>query len=325
METQPDVVFYEAFEEETAALQRHLPAALRARFTWKTIQETGDSLPPAPLISVRTQSVLPAAWAGALSAILTRSTGYDHLTAYRARVQAPALQFGYLPLYCNRAVAEHAAMLWLALLRRLPRQQHQFAAFHRDDLSGAECRGRVLLVVGVGNIGHEVVDLGRGLGMTVLGADPVRRWPDVTYTTYAEAAPQADVLVVSMNLTEANRGFFDHERLARLKAGAIFINVARGELADAAALLQALAAGRLGGVGLDVYDREPELAVALRAGHAQALPGLDAVLALSRRDDVICTPHNAFNTVESVERKSAQSVEQVLHWRQTGRFLWPVP
>lgn len=325
MSVPTDVVFYEAFEEEAAALRRHLPAGIAARFAWQTIQEAGETAVPAPLISIRTQSVLPVSWARDLKGILTRSTGYDHLAAYRDRTGGTDVGLGYLPLYCNRAVAEHAMLLWMALLRRLPRQVRQFAAFHRDGLTGRECRGRTLAVVGVGNIGHEVVDLGRGLGMTVLGVDPVRRWPDVTYVAFAEAAARADVLVACMNLTSANRGFFDPTRLGQVRPGAIFVNVARGELVDAAALLAALASGHLAGVGLDVYDQEPELAVALRAGSVQGRPDLEAILALARRDDVICTPHNAFNTLESVERKAAQSIEQILHCRQTGGFLWPVP
>ncbi len=320
-----DTVFYEAFEEEERAIRSHLTPDLDAHFTWKTIQESGDQAPPAAVVSIRTQSAIPVHWATQLRGILSRSTGYDHLVAYRGSSAAADLQFGYLPLYCNRAVAEHAMMLWMALLRRLPRQLRQFGSFHRDGLTGAECRGRTLLVVGVGQIGHEVVDIGRGLGMRVLGVDPERRWDDVTYAAYDEAAPLADVVVAAMNLTPASRGFFGQARLAQLRAGAVFVNVARGELADAAALLAALERGHLAGVGLDVYDQEPELAVALRAGHGQASPAVSAVLALAQRDDVLCTPHNAFNTRESVERKSAQSIEQLEHLRRTGRFLWPVP
>jgi D-lactate dehydrogenase len=67
------------------------------------------------------------------------------------------------------------------------------------------------------------------------------------------------------------------------------------------------------------------LAVALRSGTSTPAAAVDAVLALAQRDDVLCTPHNAFNTHESVERKSAQSIEQLEHLRRTGRFLWPVP
>jgi D-lactate dehydrogenase len=319
-----DAVFYEAFAEEERALRAHLPPDISAHFTWKTIQESGDPVPPAPVISIRTQSTLPPPWAAHLRAILSRSTGYDHLVDYRNRVTAD-LQLGYLPLYCNRAVAEHAMLLWMGLLRRLPRQLRQFGSFQRDGLTGAECRGRTLLVVGVGHIGHEIVDIGRGLGMRVLGVDPVRRWDDVTYVSFDEAAPMADVVVAAMNLTPASRGFFNSLRLLQLRAGAVFVNVARGELAEAEALLAALHRGALAGVGLDVYDQEPELAVALRSGTSTPAAAVDAVLALAQRDDVLCTPHNAFNTHESVERKSAQSIEQLEHLRRTGRFLWPVP
>ena len=324
MNPPPDVVFYEAFAEEEQAIRGHLPAGISARFTRNTIQEAGDGTPPAAVISIRTQSVVPTPWADRLRGILTRSTGYDHLLAYRANAQTD-LQFGFLPLYCSRAVAEHAMLLWMALLRRLPRQLRQFGSFQRDGLTGSECRGRTLVVVGVGNIGHELVDIGRGLGMRVLGIDPVRRWDDVTYASYEEAAPLAEVLVAAMNLTPSSRGFFDRPRLAQLQTGALFVNIARGELADAAALLEGLQDGRLAGVGLDVYDQEPEVAVALRAGCGQTSAAVAAVLKLAQRDDVVCTPHNAFNTHESVERKSAQAVEQLEHLRRTGHFLWPVP
>lgn len=328
MDTQayPDVVFYEAFDEEAAALRRHLPEGLAARFEKDTVQEVGDRAPPAPLISIRTQSLIPSAWGGDLRGILSRSTGYDHLVAYRAQVAPPGPDLGYLPLYCHRAVAEQALLLWLALLRRLPRQVRQFGAFERDGITGRECRGRTLVVVGVGTIGHEVVDIGRGLGMTVLGVDPVRRWPDVEYRDYDEAAARAEIVVACMNLTPDSRGFFDVARLAQLRPGAVLVNVARGELVEAPALLAALEAGHLAGAGLDVYDQEPALAVALRRGVAMATsPECQAVMALARREDVVCTPHNAFNTHESVERKAAQSVQQILHLREHGAFLWPVP
>ena len=318
------VFFYEAFEEEARVLRSLLPSGVDAGFTAATIQEHGASVPPAPFISTRTQSVIPAEWASSLAAILTRSTGYDHVSAY-LEASGAAIPSGYLPLYCNRAVAEHALLLWLALLRKLPRQQRQFERFHRDGLTGGECAGRTLVVVGVGNIGHEVAKIGRGLDMHVLGVDIVRRWPDLNYVPAEEALPQADVIVCAMNLTDGNRRYF-HDRLLRAtKRGVIFVNVARGELADVAALLTLLDEGHVAGVGLDVYDLEPELAVALRSGKPCSSAAVAAVLSLARRPDVVCTPHNAFNTGEAVERKSSQSMEQIRHFLERGEFLWPVP
>ena len=320
----PHVYFYEAFAEEAEALRRLLPARVSAGYTDATIQEAGHAAPPADIISIRTQSQLPPTWAPQLRAILSRSTGYDHLEASAAAVAQPP-QLGYLPLYCHRAVAEHALLLWLALLRRLPRQVAQFCQFHRDGLTGGECQGRTLAVVGVGNIGREVCQIGAALGMQVIGVDRDPRHPEVASHTIDEALAAADVVVCAMDLNSSNLHYFDAARLARIKRGAVLVNVSRGELSPSTALLAALESGQLGGVGLDVYDHEAPLAVALRTQRHVDDPEVQAALALSRRDDVLCTPHNAFNSIEAVERKSEHSVQQIEALLATGQFLWPAP
>jgi len=319
-----DVFFFEAFEEEAEALRAHLPAGVKAAFTADTIQEWGGTDPDAAVISIRTQSQIPAAWAPTLGGILTRSTGYDHVLRYLAQAPTP-VPAGYLPLYCNRAVAEQALLLWMALLRRLPVQQAQFRRFHRDGITGRECRDKTLAVFGVGHIGHELVRIGHGLDMQVLGVDLEPRHSDVDYVTPEAALAAADIVVCAMNLTAENEGYFDATRWRQTKPGALFINIARGELSPAIALAEALNAGRLAGVGLDVYNHEPELAVALRRDHPSTDPEILALLALSQRSDVICTPHNAFNTAESVSRKSAHSMQQIQAFLETGTFLWPLP
>lgn len=324
MDTRPQVFFYEAFQEEAEELRAHLPGEVEAGFTADTIQEHGNAVPPARVISIRTQSVIPASWSGSLSAILSRSTGYDHVAAYR-RATGTDAQCGYLPLYCSRAVAEQAMLLWSALLRRLPTQVAQFRQFHRDGLTGREIEGRTLAVVGVGNIGREVVRIGEGLGMHVRGVDLVRRHPSVNYVGIDEALQWADVIVCAMNLTGQNRAFFDYDRLRVVNPGAVLVNIARGELCVPGDLLRLLREGILGGIGMDVYDDEPALAIALRTGKESSSASARVVHELAQLPNVICTPHNAFNTVESVTRKSAQSVEQLQAFWNHGEFLWPVP
>jgi D-lactate dehydrogenase len=319
-----DVYFYEAFEEEAAALRRLLPASFSAGYTDLTIQEAGHDAPPARVISVRTQSQLPLAWAPALQAILSRSTGYDHLAAYAAATTTP-VALGYLPLYCHRAVAEQAMLLWMALLRRLPVQMRQFHDFHRDGISGFECEGRTLAVVGVGHIGREVCRIGGALGMRVLGVDRNPQHAEVNYVAIDDALPQADVLVCAMDLNASNHGYFSAARWNQVKRGAVFVNISRGELSPSAELVAALNAGQLSAVGMDVYNHESLLAVALRTKHPSDDAEVQATLELARRDDVICTPHNAFNSFEAVERKSDHSVQQIVALRETGRFLWPAP
>jgi len=319
-----DVYFYEAFEEEAKALQSYMPSHVRAGYTWKTIQESGDRTPPARLISVRTQSYLPPDWGEDLDGILSRSTGYDHLIAYRNRCNAnPAL--GYLPLYCNRAVAEQAALLWMACLRKLEQQRSQFLKFQSDGLTGSECRGKRLLVVGVGNIGSEIVNIGRGLQMEVRGVDIVEKYPDVTYVSGEEGIAWADIICCSMNLTQVNAGYFSYDLLKRAKPGIIFINIARGELSPCTGLLKLVEEGRIAGLALDVYNHESELAVSLREGRPSQDPEVQTVHRLATYPNVIMTPHNAFNTEEAVQTKSEHSVRQLIHLMEEGRFEWPVP
>ncbi len=302
-----DVFFYETFEEEAAALREHLPAQVRVGFTWKTIQETGDVEPPAPLISIRTQSIIPPAWTGKVRGIVSRTTGIDHLVG----IQIP---YGHLPHYCSRAVAEQAILLMMALLRKLPRQIDQFPDFHRDGLTGRECAGKKLLVVGVGDIGLEVVKIGLGLGMDVRGVDILQKHPLVTYGSINEGLAWADVIVCAMNLTTENVGYFKYDVLKQARRGVVFVNVARGEFSPTNDLVKLLDEGHVSALALDVYEKESALAVALRSGKS-GFP-------LLNRANVILTPHNAFNTDEAVERKAEQTVQQIEHFMQNGEFLW---
>ncbi len=296
--------FYEAFEEEVTALRRHLPLDIEAGFTWKTIQESGEATPPARIISIRTQSAIPTTWFSQLDGVLARTTGWDHLVGLPVKC-------GHLPLYCNRAVAEQAMLLWMALLRNLPQQVAQFARFHRDGLTGAECAGKNLLVVGAGYVGSEVVKIGRGLEMNVRRVDIIPERADVSIE---EGLPWADIIVCTMNLTPKNRGYFNYSRLRQARRGVVFVNVARGEMSPTADLARLLDEGHLGGMALDVYEDEGKVATALRSGHGS--------FPLAGRPNVILTPHNAFNTHEAVERKADQSVQQVRHFMEHGRFLW---
>ena len=318
------VYFYEAFEEEAACLRTYLPEDISAEFSEKTIQELDSPEPPAEIISVRTQSIIPPEWSGKVRAILARTTGYDHMQAYQ-RLVGHEVPCGHLPLYCARAVAEQAMLLWTALIRKLPLQQAQFETFNRDGLTGRECLGKNLLVVGVGNIGHEVVSIATALGMNVKGIDIVERHAEVEYVDFGKELMHADILVCAMNLTQDNRNYFNYEVLRNCKPGLIFVNISRGECSPAVELVQLIEAGCLGGVGLDVHDNEAALAVSARRGEQQDDPEKQAVERLAGKSNVILTPHNAFNTEEAVQRKSEQSVTQITTFLATGSFQWPVP
>ncbi len=317
-----DVMFYEVFEEEQEALVRFLPKDVKAGFTEHTIQASRAKALPAPLIAIRTQSVIPSGWRTQLAGVFTRSSGFDHLREVMRQVPR-GLSCGYLPSYCARAVAEQAAMMLLALLRQLKKQTRQFERFHRSGIVGGECLERRLLVIGVGQIGREMVELGQGLGMQVRGVDLVESVSSVPYVSLGEGIRWAQAIVVCLPLTELTHGMLNYQALKEVEHGAILVNVSRGEITPLRDLERLLQEGILGGVGLDVYEEESSLSEALRRGRGKKKAETQLILSLKDRDNVILTPHNAFNTREALEKKARQSVEALVGFLKDNRFPEP--
>lgn len=314
-----DVFFYEAFAEEAKALKELLGDSITYDLSPQTIQESGHSTPPARIISIRTQSVVPESWADNIEGILSRSTGYDHLASYLTAIKKP-LPCGYLEEYATRAVAEQAIMLMMALLRKLPQQTGRFSSFNRDGLTGRECAGKNLLIVGVGRIGGEIASIARGLGVNIKGVDPVVRHPHIDYVDQREGIRWADVVICAMNLTPENTGYFSYDLLRHGKKGILLINIARGEHTPAADLLRLLREERLGGLGLDVYENEPAVAFDLRNHTSSQSREAEIIREMMNYPNVIFTPHNAFNTLEALRRKAQFTVQQVIYFLENHDF-----
>jgi len=319
-----DVMFYEAFKEEEEAIKKFLPDNVSARFTSQTIRESGDSEPLAELISIRTQSQIPNHWAKSVKGILTRSHGFDHLLTFRRECNAK-IAFGYLDNYCARAVAEQAILTMMALMRKLKKQLKNFDTFDRDGLTGLECRGRKVLVAGVGRIGSEIVDIAKGMRMDVKGFDIDQKLSDLAYVSLEEGLVWADVLFCALPLTEDTKRMFNYQAFQKATPGLTFINISRGEISPVEDLNRLIDNKILGGVGLDVYPQETTLAHNLRNNHKSKTAAERAIIELSKREQVLFTPHNAFNTQEALEQKASLSVEALIYHIKHGSFPCPVP
>jgi glycerate dehydrogenase len=153
-----------------------------------------------------------------------------------------------------------------------------------------ELAGKTLVVLGQGEIGRAVSRIGAAFGMKIIAA-AVPGSTTHERVPLAQALPQADVISLHCPLTPSTHGLVGRDFLAALPAGAILINTSRGPVVDQAALVEALAAGKLGGVGLDVLEREPPL------------PG-DPLLAADApwADRLLVTPHLGWGTVEARAR-----------------------
>ena len=326
----PDVYFYETFAEEKELLQKYLiPVGISAEFISLTIQESKHRKPEAKLISIRTQSRIPAHWQ---VPVISRSTGFDHLAEYAKKVPC-----GYLPHYCNRAVAEQAMVLWMNLLRKMPAQVKHFQTFNRDALTGRELHGKKVVVFGVGKIGYEIYQLAKALGMEPFGVDIYQNYQDVHYLSPEEGVKSADIIVCAMNLFANNKRYFHYHFLKQAKQGALFVNISRGELSPTKDLLKLLQEEHLGGVALDVFENEDIIAEQLRSRWSGAeatgklvdekigeLEEVKVLRELQQHHNVILTPHNSFNTHEAVLRKCQQTVQQIESFLQKGELVWKV-
>jgi D-3-phosphoglycerate dehydrogenase / 2-oxoglutarate reductase len=223
---------------------------------------TGDwraQLAEAEALIVRGDAVVTAddiAAAPKLRVIGRSGVGVDNidLTAAAAR----GIPVVIAPGSAARAVAEGALAFALALLKRLPElgaavRARDWAA--RDRIEVLDAAGATMGIVGYGRIGRELGDLASALGMHVLAHDPE---VDDAATPLDALFANADIVSLHAPLTDETRGLVGPELLAQANPGLILVNTARGALVSSLDdLLAALESGRLGGVGLDVFDEEP--------------------------------------------------------------------
>lgn len=202
-----------------------------------------------------------------------------------------------IPLYVNRgvnaeSVAEHALLLILACLRRLPKvDQNTKRGIWEKQAQGiqtAELRGKTVGLIGMGSIARTLVSLLQPFQVRILYSDPfpadaLERAYGLTRVALDTLYREADIVSIHCPLTEETRGLIDAAALERFKDGAILVNTARGEIVDPAAAAQALRSGKLAFAGLDVHCTEP--------------PPAD--YPFRALENVILTPHIAGVTVDS--------------------------
>jgi phosphoglycerate dehydrogenase-like enzyme len=211
----------------------------------------------------------------------------------------------------SRAVAEHAMSLMLALSRRLPEardnQRQRIWRGMIGDLSQREDElgGKTLLVVGLGDIGGRVARLAKAFDMHVVG---LRRDPGLgrgaadaihAMKELGRLLPDADFVALTCPLVPETHHLVDAEALGRMKPTAYLVNVARGRVVDEQALIEALAARRIAGAGIDVTEEEP----------------LAPVSPLWAMEQVLITPHTAGET-----RRYEDNVIEIL--RDNLERLW---
>jgi D-3-phosphoglycerate dehydrogenase len=207
--------------------------------------------------------------------------------------------------------AEHAIAMMFALARDIPQANVSTHAgkWEKSRFMGVELTGKVLGVIGCGNIGSIVADRALGLKMRVIAFDPFltpERAMDlgVEKVELADLLSRADFITLHTPLTDQTRGILDAKSLALTKPGVRIINCARGGLIDEAALKAAIESGHVAGAALDVFLVEP----------AKENP-------LFALEQVICTPHLGASTNEAQENVALQVAEQMADFLVSGAIV----
>lgn len=268
-----------------------------------------------------------------LKLITTRSTGFDHVDCALARQSGIAVS--NVPEYGSNTVAEHTIALLLALSRRIiPAYiRTKGSSFSTAGLRGFDLSGKTIGIVGTGNIGLHVIRMALGFGLKVLAYDlyPRRVLADVIgfeYLPLKELLEKSDIVSLHCPATKENHHLIRSETIAMMKKGAVLINTARGTLVNTHDLLKALESRQISGAGLDVFDGEQavkeDVELSSVADQQQLIAAIEAHRLLMR-EDVIVTPHNAFNSHEAVQRILNTTVENIRTFAETGKPAFPVP
>ena len=246
-----------------------------------------------------------------LRLLVRAGSGVDNVDLNEVRRRR--IRFVRIPGPGALAVAEMTFALLLDLARRVSLADRfvRLGRWPKPQLVGSLTRGKTLGVIGLGNIGTRVGEVGARWGMRVIGCvehpSPQRaeRFADLGITLLAldEVVSQADFLTIHVPLKDSTRYLIDGKVLARMKSGAYLINIARGGIVEEEALSACLDSGQLAGVALDVHEREGE----------------GIVPDLARHQNVVLTPHIGAMAAET-QRAIGRRVLKLIDGFATGSF-----
>lgn len=309
----PNILLLEDIHASATPILQGVPGATIVRLKHApSLSELQTLLADVHVLGLRSRTPLTRevlALAPKLRAVGAYCTGTNNIDLTAASELGIAVFNG--PFSNTRSVAELVIGHAIHMLRRVP-ERHAAArrgVWMKDAKGANEVRGKTLGIVGYGKIGTQVGLLAEAIGMRVIYFDIEARLPlgNATPTASLEALlGEADVVTLHVPQTERTRHLINAQRLAQMKDGAVFINLARGHAVDIEALVEALAGPRLRGAALDVFPREP----------ASAAEPFESPL--RTLDNVILTPHIGGSTVEAQRNLGVEVSEKLRDYLMLG-------
>ncbi|HUO57860.1 MAG TPA: 2-hydroxyacid dehydrogenase [bacterium] len=234
--------------------------------------------------------------------IVMRCAGYNNVDL--KTVQALGMRVGRVPAYSPHAVAEHAVGLILDLNRRIHRSFFRVREgnFALEGLLGFDLFGKTAGVIGTGKIGLVMIQILRGFGCQVLAYDPYPT-PECgkrggEYVPLEELFRRSDIVTLHCPLTPQTHHLVNGNAISQMKDGVMLINTSRGGILDTVAVIQGLKDGKIGYLGLDVYEEEDNL---FFEDLSNAIIQDDVFSRLLTFPNVLVTAHQGFFTAEALK------------------------
>lgn len=252
-----------------------------------------------------------------LKAIVTRSTGYDHIDVDECKKRN--ILVTNIPSYGENTVAEHAFALILALSRKihLSYERTKKGNFSINGLRGFDIKDKTLGIIGLGKIGKYVAKIASSFGMKVIAYDVFKdenfaKENKVNYISLNELLKNSDIITLHTNLDEKTYHLINEKNINLIKEGTLIINTARGGLINTKALIKALESKKIRGAGLDVLEDEFMIKEESQLLHGQSKNKLLSLKKLLNMENVIITPHNAFNSEEALKRILDTTLDNII-------------
>ncbi len=252
--------------------------------------------------------------------ITTRSTGFNHIDLKACK--KAGITVSNVPCYGAVTVAEYTFALMLSISRKIIEAQRRVKKgdFSLEGLRGFDLQGKTLGVIGTGRIGREVVRIAKGFEMNVLCFDAYINKEvekEAKYVKLEELLKKSDIITLHLPLFKSTYHILNKDNIPLIKKGAVLINTARGELIETEALINALDSEKISYAGLDVLEGEKALKSYEELENvkdAEQLRKSLKSLHLIKRDNVIVTGHNAFNTNEAIERIVKTTINNIISY-----------
>ena len=267
------------------------------------------------------REVLQLLHANGTRLIALRSAGFNNVDLPEAeRLEMTVVR---VPAYSPQAVAEHAVALILSLNRMTFRAYNRVREgnFSLDGLLGFDLYGKTVGVIGTGKIGLIFAGIMRGFGCRVLAHDPfpsVDAKAFVTYVPLEQLFEEADIISLHCPLTPETQHLIDDAAIAQMKQGVMLVNTGRGRVVDTRAVIDGLKSGKIGRLGLDVYEEEENL---FFQDLSQRVISDDQFMRLTTFPNVLITGHQAFFTAEALTNIAETTMANISAFEQGSGTL----